>query len=526
MLTRSTILGLAAVLPWVTLVPIPCAQAAAPAVWAGLEAGPHAVGFQLIRDTDAGRAFGGLAGAVSPSGVPGRPMRVYVWYPAAPGATAPLKVRDYVRMAADDFDLIPAGADPTDADPPLPVPLARGLEAPVRTRLFDQPAAAVKDAPPGAGPFPLLLIGQGLYYESPLTHFVLAEYLASHGYVVATCPLLGTHSRLVNLSVVDLETEVRDLEFTLACARRLACVDQERLGVIGYDLGGMAGLLLCMRNPDVDAFASFDSGILTPHFSGLPGTHPDYDEKHFGIPWLHAIQARFVPADRARESGGTLFDRKTYGDSYLLLPDTDNHGDFTAYAAFGIASAVPGYWGPVTRDRPAVLHAVAGGCRLFCDAYVRRVAAARTAMDDDAALRVGGAIARVERKPGRPMPPRPDALVQLLIERGVAGARPTIAELRAAHADSVLFDESVLNWLGYHFLLWWGREADAVAVLELNAEVFPASANAHDSLGEAYAATGEREKAIASYRRSLELNPENAHAARALETLTGEQPER
>ncbi len=522
MLTRSTILGLAVLLPCVMLVLTPCARAAAPAVWVGLEAGPHAVGFQLISHVDGGRTFGGAADPARANGTPGRTMRVYVWYPAAAGAASMLKVRDYARMAAEDFDLISVGADSADGDLPLPIPLARGLDAPARARLLDEPTAAARDARPGAGPFPLLLIAQGLYYESPLTHFVLAEHLASHGYVVATCPLLGTHSRLVNLNVVDLETAMRDLEFTLACARGFACVDPERLGVIGYDLGGMAGLLLCMRNPDVDAFASFDSGILTPHFSGLPGIHPDYDEKRFVVPWLHVLQARFVPADRDRESGGTLFDRKVYGDSYLLLPDTDNHGDCTSYAAFGITSAVPGYWGPVTRDRPAVLRAIARGCRIFCDAYVRRVAAARVAMGDDASLLAGGAIARVERRIGRVPPPRPDALVQLMIERGVAAARPAIAELRAAHPDSVLFDESVLNWLGYHFLLWWGRETDAVAVLELNAEVFPASANAHDSLGETYAVTGQREKAIASYRRSLELNPENANAARALETLAGD----
>nr|MCU0982767.1 tetratricopeptide repeat protein [Pirellulaceae bacterium] len=39
--------------------------------------------------------------------------------------------------------------------------------------------------------------------------------------------------------------------------------------------------------------------------------------------------------------------------------------------------------------------------------------------------------------------------------------------------------------------------------------LFPDSWNAWDSLGEVAAKAGLKEKAVASYRRSLELNPQN-----------------
>ena len=66
--------------------------------------------------------------------------------------------------------------------------------------------------------------------------------------------------------------------------------------------------------------------------------------------------------------------------------------------------------------------------------------------------------------------------------------------------------ERRINALGYD-LLGKRRFSDALAVLRVNAVANPASANAADSLGEAYAAAGEREAAIASYRRALQLNP-------------------
>ena len=54
-------------------------------------------------------------------------------------------------------------------------------------------------------------------------------------------------------------------------------MDGARLGVLGFEMGGMAGVILAMRHPDVDAFASLDSGIVYPHPSGLPQALPSYD---------------------------------------------------------------------------------------------------------------------------------------------------------------------------------------------------------------------------------------------------------
>jgi tetratricopeptide (TPR) repeat protein len=65
------------------------------------------------------------------------------------------------------------------------------------------------------------------------------------------------------------------------------------------------------------------------------------------------------------------------------------------------------------------------------------------------------------------------------------------------------------------------RIDEAVKILELNVETYPTSANVYDSLGEAYMAQGNREKAIANYRKSLELNPGNLNAAEQLKKLGG-----
>lgn len=72
-----------------------------------------------------------------------------------------------------------------------------------------------------------------------------------------------------------------------------------------------------------------------------------------------------------------------------------------------------------------------------------------------------------------------------------------------------------LNALGYR-LISQDRLGDALNVFKLYVENFPEDANAHDSLGEAYMLNDDNKRAIASYRKSLELDPDNQNAVKIL----------
>jgi CubicO group peptidase (beta-lactamase class C family) len=89
---------------------------------------------------------------------------------------------------------------------------------------------------------------------------------------------------------------------------------------------------------------------------------------------------------------------------------------------------------------------------------------------------------------------------------------------RAKHSGSVLLNEAQVNNLGY-WLLGKRRVAEAIEVFKMNAEDFPESSNAYDSLAEAYMVNGDKELAVKNYRRSLELNPGNANAIEMLKRL-------
>jgi tetratricopeptide (TPR) repeat protein len=81
--------------------------------------------------------------------------------------------------------------------------------------------------------------------------------------------------------------------------------------------------------------------------------------------------------------------------------------------------------------------------------------------------------------------------------------------------------ENRFNMAGYNYLAV-KKIKEAIEVFKLNVTLFPDSWNAYDSLGEAYAAEGNKELAIKNYERSIELNPKNDAGIAILKKLRGE----
>ncbi len=110
------------------------------------------------------------------------------------------------------------------------------------------------------------------------------------------------------------------------------------------------------------------------------------------------------------------------------------------------------------------------------------------------------------------------AIADAIASGGVGEATRSFTSLSDFDGQGLHVSEGEINSLGYHFL---EREAvsTAVGVFELNVRLFPGSANAHDSLGESYAAAGAPDQAIAHYRKSLDLDPANENARAMLKKL-------
>ncbi len=103
-------------------------------------------------------------------------------------------------------------------------------------------------------------------------------------------------------------------------------------------------------------------------------------------------------------------------------------------------------------------------------------------------------------------------------DEAMAGYR----RIKQEQPDNASISEQRINTLGYS-LLQAKKMPEAIALLKINVELYPNAWNTYDSLGEAYMNNGEKELAIANYKKSLALNPQNAGGAQMLMKLEGKQ---
>jgi CubicO group peptidase (beta-lactamase class C family) len=114
-----------------------------------------------------------------------------------------------------------------------------------------------------------------------------------------------------------------------------------------------------------------------------------------------------------------------------------------------------------------------------------------------------------------------DPVTALRIElrkRGYENSIEIYDELKKKDSNFQPLENDLNDW-GYRLMNGLGKKKEALGVLKLNAVLYPKSANAYDSVAEAYAANNEKALAIENYKRSLELDPKNTNAVQWLKKL-------
>ena len=114
--------------------------------------------------------------------------------------------------------------------------------------------------------------------------------------------------------------------------------------------------------------------------------------------------------------------------------------------------------------------------------------------------------------PLREVKPRISTWIKQNIDAfGVEGFAARYDAEKKANPAKYTINEGGINALGYAYM---GRQQydAALQVFQVNVMEFPNSSNVYDSYGEALMKSGQNEKAIINYQKSLELNPGNANA--------------
>jgi pimeloyl-ACP methyl ester carboxylesterase len=389
-------------------------------------------------------------------------------------------------------------------------------------RFLAEPTAAYENPESARGPFPLVMYSEG-YNNRSHDNSVLAEFLASHGYVVATVPQVGTRStRLVlRITAPDLETQARDIEFAMGEAQNLSFVDRKKLAVMGYSMGGIVSLIIAARNPGVDAVVGLDPSFRAPRFVPLVLSSAWFNPRAMRAPIL-SLQSGHPSEAGAQDS--TVVDSLRFADRYVGRVGHAMHGDFSDFAMLAPLFPVDVQGRTAVEARDAH-EAIAMYVLQFLDGTLRndRTALAFVSHDSESNNLHHGTV-RIRLWPGIQTPSE-EEFVSITRSRGLNAALDSLSKTRARYPMVDPIDQPTLNRLGYG-LVEAGSFALAVDVFKLNTAAHPNSSDSFDSLAEGFIAAGRIHEAIAAYRQVLAVLPRDPsldEAAKATVRVTTER---
>ena len=263
------------------------------------------------------------------------------------------------------------------------------------------------------------------------------------------------HEKLSNdqQGAIIANTWPADFDAAFAFLSRQAGVDASRIGAAGGSCGVNNAIRLAKRHATVKALALLagPADREARAFVAAPGAPPVFtaaaaDDRYGDFVLVSAWQFGISPRSESRFA--------QYADGGHAAVVFKTHPD--------LADALARWFGAVLGNTPASLPATNGVP--LAPAVLQRL---------EAIDQPGGAAAMLENVTGGPP------------------AGPVLPEY-------------IVNWLGYEHLA--AKDEDtALDIMKLNAAFYPSSANAQDSLGDAYVASGDNASAVTAARKTLEL---------------------
>ncbi len=501
---------------------------AAPA-WGGLKPGPYAVGFKTIDTADYSRSYG----VENPNS---RPMQLNIWYPAEAGG-AVMKLQDYYETwrtpAIQRIDTNFYRTNYAETMQGLGRRYPRGV-APDSVIQFVKNSLmyAAYNAVPVKGKFPLIITpGPG---GDALSQGVRNEYLASHGYIVVSIPMLNESPADFNRadnSIPSILAQSNDIGFVINYFHQQPNVDINNIAVISMYL--QAGLMHQFHTRKLKAIISFEDDMIGLNMS------PYFDVKKITIPLL-------LTGSKDMNSDFHFLDSLKYAQRYILNLPGSTHLDMFQNKKIDK---------PAEASKETIYEMITLYFRNFLDAKLKGNQEAAAFLEKNTVARGVGEdkIKLTQLSAQEGFPTESDFLsmirkgqvqqAQIIMERNKAvGNAPLFS--RDKFSDFLLYErlyqrsdnlyimvkmlldaypsapvaERFMNIFGYQFLR--NRQNDkAIEAFTLNAQHFPQSPNSWDALADAEKAAGLTEKMVEHAFKVLAFLPSARIDSRTKEQL-------
>ncbi len=475
--------------------------------------GPWTVGYRIERTQDGGRSFGArteLDGAVHQD-LRSRPVPIHLWYPAAEGTTAAMRYGDFILASGEGE--IPASGAGEQRPGGREIEIIAAYKAPLRERgceeerldaLLQQATHTHRDAAPARGPFPLIVYAPSINAE-PYENALLIEYLASWGFVIASCACQGAEEAEVSRDIHGAFAQLGDLQHVLRSACQERFVDPNRVGLMGFSWGGTSVLLLALQHAGIDAVVTLDGGYQFPRYRVIPEATPWWAPRNLRAAFLH-----ITPREEERDFSFAAASR--YADTWGCRVAGFTHADFATDTILARRWAAGD---PATDELLREHGAIRESILAFLCAYLNADDASAGRLRHAAA---GDAARQWEMRAALPAPPTAAQFDRNIAEVGVDAAVRRFHEARRRDPEVVIFGEDRL----IRYALEWGpeRAEDVWKLLAINAEAWPSSAETRYWMAQVQLARGDSAAGRAELEAALRLDPDHARARRLLDQMT------
>lgn len=478
--------------------------------------GPFAVGLKVVYQYDFSRIY---RPPTDDMGLPfqgerARPLQTLVWYPAQMSSAKAMTFGDYLALEATQ----------TNFDHPEKLTGMEKRHVDAMKASLQAPLWAHRDAQPASGRFPTIIYAPS-YGAVSWENADLCEYLASFGYVVVAAPALAPRRDTLSHDLATTEAQAGDISFLIGFALTLSDADPTAVAVVGYSWGGLSNLFAASHDDRIHALVALDGSMR--YYPGLV-KEAGIDPSAMTIPLLffegqHSLEDEDqITKNFGGGAGPNVLNKWTHGDLITIDMLGLTHPEFGSRPQRNEAlwrDEFPGLQeADYSREDGVVGYSwIARYTREFLDAYLKHSAEAMQFLKNTAAANgVPLHVMAVRYRAAEGAPVTFTSFQIAVSQAGFSRTSEVYDTFHASHPDVGITPEMITTWA--YALLAEGHTSEALAVMTLGIQLKPSSRN-YASLGEMYAAAGQKDQAVASYQKALNLNPSERAAKQGLEDL-------
>lgn len=487
-------------------------------LYLNLEKGRYEVGYRTMIKLDYSRTYNlNFPNDTSSRTFDPRPVIINIWYPAKiTNGDKAMTYGDYIKIDNKDASLrtfVKRIEEYNRKNSSFYIFYEDSLNA-EQSKQFDDHLRRSIRVYPNAAPvketFPLVIYHAGLG-GTLNDNTVLCEYLASHGFVVMTGAFQSSDYRDMEINW-DLERSTKDIDFMLNSVKDLPFIDFSRIAAIGHSYGAQA--VLAYRTEDHSRVSSLIIIDTTMDYTvdASPDNFSKLVTKLYGkINNLSVPMLVFANP----EATFRVMDSLQHANRVYCTVDLD-HNDFTSL------TSLPIQYGLVKRSDSESVWQKYTTVVDYCLNFLNFHLVGHDSRQQFALQKLPG-MDVFEIPKGRKLDVKIPEYTDFSIPPSRIQFDKLLLDSKFEILDKVftlyprIWSEDYINNTGYGLLK---RNVDAsIYLFKWNVKIRPDSWNAWDSLGEGYMIKGEKELAIKSYLKSMELNPKNENGKEMLRKL-------